>query len=751
MVSNRLPITQQSGKAGALRPSSGGLVTALDPVLRARGGTWVGWLGDGATLTTESLEGLLPYRLRAVPIQREEVEQYYSGFSNRCLWPLFHSLVDRTHFDVRAWDAYERVNARFAEHTAEVARAGDVVWIHDYQLMRTPDHVQRLVPGAQLAFFLHIPFPPFDIYRLLPCGRSLLHGLLACRLVGFHTASYVRNFLDCVEEMLGERVDRARGLVEHGDRIVHVGAFPIGIDFGLFERRAHGATAGPQGMPPRYVLGVDRLDYTKGLPERLRAFERLLELHPEHREKVALVQVVVPSRSKVVEYRQLKRTVDEEVGRINGRFATAAWVPIRHLHRSVDPDQLAALYRHADVALVTPLRDGMNLVAKEFVASQVDRPGVLVLSRLAGTAETMSEALLVNPYDVERTAAAIHRALTMDESERRSRMVALRERERKMDVHAWTAGLLEAVRMPPSSQLPLAPSDLEAYLAPVLARRRIVLFLAYDGTLARLRSHPDEVVLEERTRRALRSCVAHPEIDVVVISGRSLEDVRRRVGEEGIIYAGNHGLEVEGRGIASFRHDDLEHYCAEVPGIAVALRQIARQGAWVEEKGATLAFHHAQVAPEYREDLAVRAREVIVRLGFVARDARGAVEARPPVAWDKGTAALHILRVLHGPDWPRTARVLYAGDDETDEDAFRTLGGLGLTIRIGSAEQHTAADRRLRDPEAMGVVLEWLGCRPSRKDARHAPTHEPPAVACVSDRRDGFEATGGSRGASGEG
>ena len=362
---------------------------------------------------------------------------------------MLHSLVGRARFDRRDWPAYRQVNKRFASLAVRHLRdESDLIWVHDYHLMLAPRYLRRSLSRARIAFFLHVPFPPFDIFRVLPWGRELMRGMLACDLVGFHVESYVRNFLECARHLVGADVDSERLRVRLDGHETRVGAFPIGIDFRAFESRMRAAPPrAPGSDPARLILGADRLDYTKGIPERIRAVERLFEKHPEHRERVRFLQVAVPSRNQVAEYKALKREIEELVGRVNGRFGTATWTPIQYLYRLLDHDRLAGLYRDADVGLVTPLRDGMNLVAKEFVACQTEEPGVLVLSRLAGAAETMREALLVNPYDVEKTADQIYRALMMSASERRARMAALQKREQENDVNAWVRSFLRAASL----------------------------------------------------------------------------------------------------------------------------------------------------------------------------------------------------------------------------------------------------------------------------------------------------------------
>ncbi len=711
VASNRLPFTfTRTAKGLERRPSPGGLVSALDPVLRQRGGTWIGWPGidlrEGETVSTDGL----PYRIHAVPLSETEVQRYYHGFSNRTLWPLMHSLPARSHFDRREWEHYRGVNRRFAEAALSETENG-LVWLHDYQLMLAPITVRNERPGANLAFFLHIPFPPYDIFRLLPWAREILQALLSCDLVGFHVRGYAQNFLDCAERTLGARVDRREMMVEYGDRTTRVGSFPIGIEFDRFEALAQSAPPQPEMQREKVVLGADRLDYTKGIPERIRAFERLLELYPEHREEVVLLQVAVPSRAQVVEYRELKREIDELVGRINGRFATANWSPIRYLYRTVPHEKLCGLYRDASVALVTPLRDGMNLVAKEFVACQVRDPAVLILSSLAGAADTMREALIVNPYDIDGTAEVLHRALTMDDAERRSRVAALRRRERRDDVFNWVDQFLEASGIERAAMPPVGNEELSSWLDDFLKRYRLALFLDYDGTLTPLTEHPDKAKLSPQMRKALQACASRADIDVAIVSGRALESVRKIVGEEELTYAGNHGLEIDGSGIGYFVHEDLVHYRHRAEELARSLRNCEVDGAWTEAKGPTLTFHYRAVAENRRAELVESVQEIINEAGYQARPAHCAVEARPPIGWDKGRAVLHILRARYGPAWSEEVRVIYVGDDHTDEDAFRFLSGLATTFRVGSADTPTSASRRLPDVGAVQALLEWLAGR----------------------------------------
>ena len=716
VVSNRLPFIAERGAHGIqFTRSSGGLVAALDPVLSARGGVWIGWPGLEQE-PGEPDDALVPppgprIRYRPVALTAREITAYYGGFSNRTLWPLCHYSIGRTRIDARTWTAYERVNQRFARVVADESTDDDQVWIHDYQLARVPHYLRRIAPRRRSAFFLHIPFPAYDVFRILPWCRQVLRGMLSADLVGLHVGAYVQHLLTCAERLLGCDVDRAAETVHFEGREVTVQAHPIGIDSAHVEglaRLAGPRTRGPDD--PAQVIGVDRLDYTKGIPQRFLAVERFLERHPEFQGRFVFTQLLVPSREQVREYRDLKRELDEIVGRVNGRFSDTGWSPIRYLVRSLSPAELGALYRHADVALVTPLRDGMNLVAKEYVAAQVDDPGVLVLSELAGAAEELQEALLVNPYDVDAVAEALHRSLTMAPDERDARMTALRDRVRENSVEVWVTRFLQAAETAANRPRAIAPLDrLRRRLQPWLASRpTVALFFDYDGTLTPLRDRPEDARLPEATRQALETAARTPNLDTVIVSGRALADVKRLVGVAGLTYVGNHGFEIEGPGIA-FRHPEISRYASAVEGATHELEQLGIPGAQVENKGATLSFHF-RLVPEARRKAAIRrARTAIQRRGLQPLLGHQVVEGRPPVPWDKGHAVLYVLVQRHGADWPAHVRALYVGDDATDEDAFRSLHGMGRSICVGAAwDGATQADFALPDPDAVSQLLRWL-------------------------------------------
>ena len=454
IVSNRLPVTaKRSGDEIRLERSNGGLASALSGAHASSESWWIGWLGDASGVDPGARERmrdeLRAMRASAVKLDPDDARTFYSTLSNGILWPLFHDRLDRLPLNLGGWDAYERVNERFADAVAALWRPGDMVWVHDYHLMRLPALLRQRVPKARIGFFLHTPFPNPEMFLVLPARRWLVEGMLGADLIGFHTRRYRGHFTAALRRLLGLEMD-ADAHVRYDGRAIRLGMFPIGVDAAELNRRSSDREIIMKALEhrpgrERLVLGIDRLDYTKGIPRRLAAIERLLDDHPEWRRNVRFVQVAVPSRGSVSAYRAYRRDVERLVTRINGRFATPTWTPIHYMHQSLAPDDVVAFYRAADVMLVTPVRDGMNLVAKEFVACRGDESGVLILSEFAGASDEMSDALIVNPYDLGEVAEALHRALTMESSERRRRMRALREGVFTKDVHWWTREFTRAL------------------------------------------------------------------------------------------------------------------------------------------------------------------------------------------------------------------------------------------------------------------------------------------------------------------
>ena len=455
IVSNRLPVTfaREDGTV-VLRRSAGGLATGLSGPHEESGGLWIGWPGRFGTLGAADRQALGQQlaAMRAVPVEISEREEkmFYGSISNSVLWPLCHDRLDQLPLRIEGWDEYRRVNARFADVTAREYRRGDLIWVHDYQLLFVPSLLRERLGGAPIGFFLHIPFPTPEIFLTLPGRRALVEGMLGADVIGFHTRRYLGHFAAILRRLFGLEMDRSDCVYWHGRRVKLVVA-PMSIDSAGFAARAASSEVDAERLELRangqhLLVGVDRLDYTKGIPRRLLAVEQLLVRHPEWVGKVTFVQVAVPSRGDVGSYQRSRSEIEGLVGRLNGRYGTPTWTPIHYMHRSIPDTTLLALYRAADVMLVTPVRDGMNLVSKEFVASRVDEDGVLVLSEFAGAAAELVDASIVNPYDVDEVADALHAALTMPVGERRERMRRLRAYVMAHDVHEWAARFLAELR-----------------------------------------------------------------------------------------------------------------------------------------------------------------------------------------------------------------------------------------------------------------------------------------------------------------
>lgn len=461
IASNRLPFVLERTDDGSWRflPGTGGLVTALAPVLRDRGGLWIGWPGvsDGSDVSEpmKSVSKKAGFTMKPVILTAEELASYYIGLSNEVLWPLFHDLQSLCNFDPSYWKSYLDVNRRFAKVIGDNYEEDDFIWVHDYHLMCVATQLRAAGVSASIGFFLHIPFPPLDIFTKLPWRTEILRALLDYDLIGFQTLRDRRNFVQCLRTFFNDISIEGKGQVISAstrERQVRIGYFPISIDYGEFSRQASSQEVAdeawylhehiPEG---KIILGVDRLDYTKGIPYRLKAFENLLEHHPDLHGKLTLVQITVPSRRSIPMYQDLKVEIERLVGRINGRFTRSGWVPIHYIYRSLERRELLAYYRTAEMALITPLKDGMNLVAKEYCASNIEQTGVLILSEFAGSASQMHRgAILVNPYHIEAVSEAMFTAYMMDPRQRRERMKRLQQSVSRHDIYWWVNSYLQA-------------------------------------------------------------------------------------------------------------------------------------------------------------------------------------------------------------------------------------------------------------------------------------------------------------------
>ena len=699
IISNRLPVTVSTrGGRVRLTPSTGGLASGLRGTHERGSGSWIGWPGDTSALAPEQLERLRAElaRKRLVPIElgADDVRLYYDGFSNGVIWPLFHYLLDRGPIERADWDAYKRVNRVFADAALPSARNGDLVWVHDYHLMLVPEMIREQVPDARIGFFLHIPFPATDVFRLLPWRTEILEGLLGADLVGFHTSSYSRHFATALRHLLDVEISGDHAWFR--GRPVRIGTFPMGVDVARFEALAASPAVERRLEAMRrdvgdrqLIVGVDRLDYTKGIPRRLLAFERFLARHPERRDSVRFIQVAVPSRGEAGEYRAFRRTVNEIVGRINSTTSTIGNVPLHYLRRSVSDDTLTALYRSAAVMLVTPLRDGMNLVAKEFVATRIDEDGVLVLSEFAGAADELGDALIVNPYDIDWVADAIETALAMPAEERRTRMHSLRQRVAARTADEWVSGFAAELDLQSrtATDVPaMLTAERMARLASELQRAsRLAILIDYDGTLVRVEDTPELARPDAALIRLLDELARCPNVDVHIVSGRGRATLEEWLGRLPVTLWAEHAL---------WRRDPMQvEWRAAFPQDRAwkgAVRDLMTRatgrtpGSLVEDKGDSLAWHYRLSDPLYADEEAARLKAAIAGAfphGEIQPvSGRKVVEARPQGA-QKGLAVTAVRAETPA------ARILTIGDDRTDEDMFAAaLAAGGVAVSVGDHE-----------------------------------------------------------------
>lgn len=719
IVSNRLPITVKVEDDGVhVEPSTGGLATGLKGPHERSGGLWIGWPGQvGALSASQEAQLQARYReLRVVPVtlSDEEIERYYEGFSNGVLWPLFHYFVSRLAMEVGDFEFYEQANQRFADAVVASYQPGDTIWIQDYQLMLVPQLLRQRLPDARIGFFLHIPFPSSEVFRTLPQRERILEGLLGADLIGFHTASYMRHFASSVLRLLGSETNVES--VRWGHRHVQLGVFPMGIDAKDFSRAAELPEVSEQihalRQPPdvKLLVGIDRLDYTKGIPRRLLAFERLLRDHPELRERVRLIQVSVPSRTEVEAYQDYREQVDQVIGRIHGQFATPTWVPVHYLYRALAKEEIVALYRAADVMLVTPIRDGMNLVAKEFVATRNDEGGVLVLSEFAGAANELGEALMINPYNVERTAASIYEALTMAPEEIHSRMRSLRKRVMTYDVHRWAEAFLEQLERlepagAPANLKPSSAASLEEARALLQRASHRVLMIDYDGTLVGFTGAPELARPDEALLSLLRALTELRGTELHVISGRPPATLEAWLGHLPVGLHAEHGFWSRPRGAREWLAAQVPPMTWHEPVLKILNEFAARTpGARVEEKNASLAWHYRMADPEYG---LIQANELKTHLAQLLSNApvellsgNKVLELRPH-GIHKGRVVEPILEAA-----PKGSAVLAMGDDRTDEDLFAAQPEGAILVHVGSSS--SIAPLRVPDVKAARAFLRSL-------------------------------------------
>jgi len=694
IASNRLPLTVQE-KKGSLQfePSVGGLVTGLRPLYKAYNSIWVGWTGIEQERIREEKDivpRLLSERCYPVSLSQRDVEAYYHGICNRTIWPLFHYFPLYTVYRKDFWQAYERVNTAFANAVVEIAKPNDIIWIHDYHLMLLPQLVRERLPKATVGFFLHIPFPSFEVFRLLPWRKEILEGLLGADLIGFHTYDYTGHFLDSAHRLLGYEV--AMGQVTAADRVVRADAFPLGIDYERFSGIAWDEKT--QAEIKRFrkklgdckvILSVDRLDYTKGIPGRLEAFSTFLDRNPKFKRKVVFVLLVVPSRTRVEQYLQLKKQVDGLVGEINGKHGTIGWMPIWYLFRPLPFHSLAALYRLADVGLVTPLRDGMNLVAKEYVATKMDGKGVLILSETAGAAQELGEAIIINANNEEEIIQALEEALEMPKQEQIERNRIMQKRLRRYNATHWANEFMDRLLQTKKFQREMKEKALTSGMQKKLASDfqesvKALLLLDYDGTLVPFSPKPAEARPGAQLIKLLERFTKNPRNEVVLISGRDKYTLGKWFGGLNVALVAEHGMWIKEKG---GKWETIETLTSDWKGEVYPILESwvdRTPGSFIEEKEFSLVWHYRKSNPRLSE---IRARELINNLSNITANLNLQVLEGSKVVEvknagvNKGHAA---LRWIAREEWDF---ILAMGDDWTDEDTFQVLPPTAWSIKVG--------------------------------------------------------------------
>lgn len=714
-VSNRLPVRIEGNQ---LVKSSGGLVSALEGIQDANGGgldlQWIGWPGGAAE---ENVRADLADRLRSefryhpIVLSEEEIADFYHGFSNSSLWPLLHYNQTYFNYQHRWWLAYEKINACFADAVCDVAEEDDLVWVHDYHLMLLPKMLRERRPDLRIGFFMHTPFPSYEIFRCHPKRQELLEGLLGADLIGFHTFGYLRHFRSAVLRLTGRESDVYT--IRHDDAETHIGVFPIGMNWTGFQQelgseRFHACKNrfNENYKDKRIVLNVERLDYSKGIPQKLEAIEKYLEFNPDRRDDVCFILIAVPSREDVGEYATLKETIELAVSRINGKFATISNIPVHFINRGVQFDELCALYAISDVAMVTPLVDGMNLVAKEYVACQEDHGGVLILSEFAGAAQELFNAVMVNPYDIDGMAWAIGEALDMDDQHKRELMEPMRKLVIENDSKWWAKRFIDSLvrATGEATRDEVRRLDDAALKAFEPSETKKALFLDYDGTLRGFTVDPAKATPQPRLIEILEKLSERDDLDVYVVSGRKADFLQKHLGRFGFTLVGEHGYTFTRPG----EEPELLNAEADLEWMP-AVREVfdlyaaSTPGTHVEQKRSALVWHYRAADPEFGHwkaiELIGHLKEAIANVPAAIAHGKKIVEVSSQQI-NKGMA---VERFIHENNY---AAILCIGDDQTDETMHRHRKIGAVTIKVGSGT--TDAEYRLPGPDHVHDMLATI-------------------------------------------
>ena len=715
IVSNRLPIKIQETEIGyTYTATEGGLATGLGSVYKQNDNLWIGWPGNiveepGQERVTKEL---LEKNIYPVFLGQEEIDYYYEGFSNETLWPLFHYFPSYTTYDPIQWDYYRKVNEKFAEAILKFATANDIIWIHDYQLCLVPQFIRSRNPELSIGYFNHIPFPSYEVFRALPWRAEILNGILGADVIGFHTYDDVRHFLSS-NTRINNNITTANE-ISVGNRKVIVDAFPISIDFDKYDALTDHELSSDYEKKIRslrnemqLMISIDRLDYSKGILNRLKAFDLLLQSHPELVGKLLYVHVIVPSRDNVPKYKELKQEMDRHISDINGRYSTLGWQPILHFYRPLPLHMLSALYKCADVALVTPLRDGMNLVSKEYVASKRNCCGVLVLSEMAGAARELSDAVTINPTDIWDFSEKMFLALTMPDTEKLHRMDNMRKTVSKFNIHNWVKNFISRVDDAKNSQKEMETAFINATeLGKIKGRyekagKRLII-LDYDGTLVPFYERINDAAPEPKLLQLLENLSSCPRNKVVLSSGRGHDCLEQWFGHLPVDLIAEHGAlyKEHTRDWYSLRsldadwktdiYNTLDVYCRRTPGT------------FIEEKSFSLAWHYRQAEEGLgqlrAQELIADIKHIISDLGLQIVQGNKVLEIKS-ISVNKGTTARRFLD-------PATELILAIGDDMTDEDTFKAMPEHAITIKVGQTP--SAAKYYLRSVGEVLVLLNDL-------------------------------------------
>lgn len=695
IVSNRLPVSVVRRGSIQFHPSSGGLATGLNSLHDKYNNHWIGWPGIPPRNQEEKeiiIRKLDEKGMTPVFLSRRQIENYYLGFSNRTIWPLFHYFPQYVEYNQTYWNSYKDVNAHFCDAIIEMTEKDDMIWVHDYQLMLLPAMIREKKPDASIGFFLHIPFPSYELIRTLPWRRELISGILGADLIGFHTHDYVRHFISSVTRIIG--LEHSLMKFYYHDRIVRADSFPMGIDYQKFNKAVESSEVlgeikkiKAQVGSRKIILTVDRLDYSKGIPLRLRAYQRLLEKNPRLREKITLIMVAVPSRSKVKEYIRLKEEVDELVGYINGSFGTLGWMPIWYLYRSLPFHILAALYSLADVCLVTPFRDGMNLVAKEYIASRRDGAGALILSEMAGAADELGEAFIINPNNLDEMTGALEISLHQKSAAQIPSNRAMQKILRRYDIGRWAEHFIETLERTNIQQQTVQAKHINKDIRNQIINRyaessRRLILLDYDGTLMPFSKDPQSVHPDNKLKSLINDLIRDARNKIVIVSGRDKKTLDDWLGNLQLGMVAEHGVWIKHAGekwqMIEPLHNDWKK------DIRPVLEQYAERtpGSFIEEKEYSLAWHFRRVDPDQGK---IRANELQNHLVYMTANLNLQVLEGSRVLEVKNAG---INKGRAAQSWLKTGNwdfILAVGDDWTDETLFEQLPDKAISIKVGYA------------------------------------------------------------------